>query len=106
MQTYARHALLVLALSGLCFANPAPSDGEAHAKKTHGKKKPVAVKAVTQDEFKQLKDAFAAQQQQLDSLYRRDMELELERLKWQPDLHRRGPKLVLRRIMGAPHYER
>ncbi len=78
MQPYMRHALLVLVLSSLCFADPAPSDGEAPAKKSHGKKKPVAVKAVTQDEFKQLKDAFAAQQQQLDSLKQQNADLARE----------------------------
>jgi hypothetical protein len=78
MQTYLRHTLLALALSGLCFANPAPSDGEAPAKKVHGKKKPVAVKAVTQDEFKQLKDAFAVQQQQIDSLKQENANLAQE----------------------------
>src|ERR1700674_3269391 len=77
MKTIEKLMVILLLLTGLCIAQPVPSDGEpaAHKNKVHhaAKKAPKkAVVAVSAEDIKQLKEQIQAQQAEIDQLKQRD----------------------------------
>lgn len=74
MKAIFRQAVAVLALGAICAAQPLPPSGD-DVKSAKSKKKPAAV-AVTSQELKDLKEALAKQQAQIDALERQNQKLE------------------------------